>query len=318
MKETGCTRRIVSLFAKCLLLLPQFVSAQVDTLSFLHVTDLHLIFGIERYQPDFVQKRKHFANGVKPFSDFITNKPGETKSTFIVATGDLVDFFEAESIGGSTIDFQAEQFERLVHKSQHPVFLTLGNHDITSYDWRDTTVVSNQNGAGSARAAWIRNIPCFRKGTYYSRIFRVDKTVYRLIFLDDAYNSIRQDEKITIPYIGREQLRWLESQINQLPDDVEIILMHLPFPSGAGLPGYVNDLFSLLEKNHSVKLVLAGHNHRNAIKDFSSAGTGKFTMVQTGSFGYGPENWRQISLTGDKILISVPGKTLTEKTIPVN
>jgi hypothetical protein len=65
----------------------------------------------------------------------------------------------------------------------------------------DSTYTNNQFHAEWARAAWIRNTPCFKNGTYYSRVLKIDTTVFRLIFLDNGYYS---KEKLTdgqLPFI---------------------------------------------------------------------------------------------------------------------
>ena len=58
------------------------------------------------------------------------------------------------------------------------LYMTLGNHDITSYPREGY----HQNIAAEARATWIKNVPCFSKGTYYSRLYDVGSTTYRFIF----------------------------------------------------------------------------------------------------------------------------------------
>lgn len=291
-------------------------AAQPDTLSFLHISDLHLIFNLDVYQQNLAQSRKHFGQGIEPLKQFLQIMPEKTHSNFIAATGDLVDFYEGETKKGEMLDFQVEQFSRLLGFADVPVFLNLGNHDISSYSWKDTIRVSKQNHAGMARAAWIRNLACFKDGTYYSRVFEVKGMIFRLIFLDDAYNTVHQGENHILPYIDKAQLHWLKDQLQQSANDIEIILMHVPFTAVVAQPGSSSELYTLLAKNPSAKLILDGHNHKNVIQHFISSGDQKMAQVQTGSFGQRTENWRLIRLTKNNILISFPGKTETELTIP--
>jgi len=287
------------------------LSAQSDTLSFLHISDLHLIFDLEIFQKDLAQSRSHYGNGVKPFKDFLKKKPKETGAEFVIATGDLVDFYEAQKETGEMFGTQIEQFSKLLKPKKNMVFCTLGNHDISAYSWGDSSRVSTQNTTGEARAAWELNLPCFRNGTYYSRNVEVGKTNYRLIFLDNGYNTVSENESITIPYISREQLHWLEDQFNESDEDVEILLMHIPInPEKIGLPE-ADGLYSVLSHQPSLKLVLAGHNHRNIMKEFTTTDS-HFYQVQTAAFAQNSENWRVIRFTEDQILISFPGKTGNE------
>lgn len=286
-----------------------------DTLSFLHISDIHLIFNLETFQKDLAQSRSLYENGVEPFKKFLEKVPKETGSEFVIATGDLIDIYEGETEKGGQSDFQAEQFARLLDKCNVPVYPTLGNHDITSYSWENGTRSSTQNCAEQARAAWIRNANCFKEGTYYSRNFNVGGTTYKLIFLDNAYNSFPSEANIKIPYIDKIQLYWLEDQLQQSADDIEIIMMHLPITSASDQQKPSMEFYSVLEKNPSVKLVLSGHNHKNAITVFPFAENNKITQVQTGGFGQNNENWRLIRLTQDKIIVSQPGNTNNEMDI---
>jgi 3',5'-cyclic AMP phosphodiesterase CpdA len=288
------------------------VFSQTDTLSFLHISDLHLIFNLNSYQPDLAQNRKQYGQGITPLKQFLQTMPRKTKSDLVVATGDLIDFYEGETTDGGMMDFQVEQFSRLIGECPVPVLLTLGNHDIVAYSWEENLRASTQNVAGVARAAWIRSIPCFRNGTYYSRIFDVSGTKYRLIFLENGYYTVHQGENIVLPYIERPQLHWLEDQLQQSPDDVEIVLMHLPVTATVAEPVPTSELYSVLAKSPSAKMIIAGHNHKNAVQSFISLPDHKITQVQTGAFTQSPQNWRLIKLTKDQILVSFPGKTEIE------
>lgn len=289
--------------------------AQPDTLSFLHVSDIHLIFGLEKFQPNLAETRKHYANGVEPFKKFLKKKPSQTNAEFVVVTGDLVDFSEGETIGGEMSGWLVDQFSKLVKKQKEQLFFTLGNHDIAAYSWGDSSRVSSQENAGKSRAHWIRNVSCFSEGSYYSHVVQVGKTTYQLIFLDNSYNTVAKNEPVSVPSISREQQHWLEARFADSPDDVEIVLMHIPM--NPGMKGFAenNSVFSVVSKQNSLKLILVGHNHRNEMKEFQNTES-HFYQVQTGAFAQNPENWRVIRLTEDNILVSSPGKTEYEFSIP--
>lgn len=295
------------------------VLAQTDTLSVLQITDIHLIFNQEVYHPEMMEyrKQKGYDQGEPRLRQFLQTIPRETKSNMVVATGDLVDFLEGETRDGNLLNIQAEQLSKLLGDYQVPVMLTLGNHDAFTFNWRDNKLYPNQNFTGRARANWIRNVPCFKDGTYYSKIYQVGKTTYRLIFLDDIFFRFKIEEEVENPYMEKSQLYWLKTQLDESDKDIEIILMHIPFNEDVDQGKISNELYSVLAARPSVKLILAGHHHRNGIQRFTSAGNNKIVQVQTSAFAKGIENWRQIKFTENKISVSFPGKTESELLIPI-
>ncbi len=301
-----------------------------DTLTFVHISDVH-ICNLTGYHPDFVQKRKHFGNGINTYPGFLKTVPGKVNADFVVVTGDNIDYFEAETEKGGMLDTQIEQYASILDNSKIPVYLTLGNHDIASYritpgPWTG----NNQFQSGKARAAWMRNVPCFKNGTYYSHVYKIDTTTFRLIFLDDAYYSTPEISDGELPFsMDPFQLRWLDDQLKASTSDIEIIFMHIPLPKGKAVDGQilteqtsiysskteVFNLFSVIEKNSSSKLIFAGHNHVNDINRYILPGGNILTQVRTGALAYDANNWRVIKITKDKILISQAGSTRTEYTI---
>lgn len=309
------------LFAFCLLLNGATL-AQTDTLSFLHITDLHVIFNQKGYPPDMMEyrKQKQYDQGENRLRQFFQAVPGKTNSDMVIATGDLVDFFEAETADGKMLDLQAQQFSRLLDDYHIPVFLTLGNHDMFTFNWENGKLTHTQDFSGRARAAWIRNLPCFKNGAWYSELFQVGHTTYRLIFLDDAFYQFQTDDKHEIPYIDKAQLYWLNAQLHESDEDIEIILMHIPFSTGVDQSGATNVLYTALSQHPSAKLILAGHKHRNVVSKFPSGNGQTIVQVETGSLVQSPpdsQNWRLIRLTENSIFVSVPGKTENEVVIPV-
>lgn len=294
--------------------------AQTDTLSILHITDLHLIFEQKGYYQGMLEHRKakNYDQGETRLRQFLKTMPKKTNSDLVIATGDLIDFFEAKSTGGEWINTQVKQFSKLVADYRTPVLFSLGNHDGFSFDWQNNKLVHTQNFVGKARALWIRNLDCFKNGIYYSEVFQVGRTTYRLIFLDDSFYKFLPEDKTEVPYVDKSQLYWLADQLNESENDVEIILMHIPFPGNLRQSASKNELYETLSKSSSAKLILAGHNHRNAVQKFPAKDKSEIIQVQTGALVNSSDNWRQIRLSENDIRVSVPGKTETEVIIPVN
>ncbi len=289
-------------------------AAEPDTLSFYHLSDIHLVFQLETFQKDLAKNRASCVKGLAPFRDFIKYNNKEKDADFLVVSGDLVDIYKGETENGGMFGEQIESFTHLLKKSKKPVYTILGNHDITEYSW-DTARVSSQIEAGSARAEWIRNLSCFENGTYYSRIFKVGETTYRFIFLDNALNRFEGKTETDIPYIDKAQQSWLKNQFDASANDVEIVIMHIPLrKESCDVPE--NSIYSVLGIQSTLKLVLAGHNHKNRITKFGED-MSSFFQVQTAGFGSNPDAWRKIRLTENEILISEPGTLENELKIQI-
>lgn len=294
-------------------LLPTPAEARKDTLHILHLSDIHLIFNNDQFHPPLAANRRIYANGIDPFRNFMQTVPDETKADLVIINGDLVDFYDGMLPSGEMLAYQLEQFLDLVNEFSVPVSYVLGNHDIVSYGWKDNSRTSSQHVAGMARAAFIRNSPVMRNGTYYHQLFRVGGTQYRILYLDNAFNSFSAADGIVMPYLDYSQLRWLEYQLKNHPGDCAIVVMHIPMDIESETKPEVADVFKLLSSYSSVKLVLAGHQHINLIHSFETG----FAQVQTGAFATDPTNWRKLMLTDGSILVSQPGHTHIEMVLPI-
>ena len=299
--------------------LPGSVLAQRDTLSFLQITDLHVILNRDGYHPGMMDYRreKQYDQGESRLRQFLQNVTENTNTDLVIATGDLIDFFEAENKSGEFLDIQIVQFSQLLDEYQAKILLALGNHDIFTFHWQDSSLKVNQDNSGRARAAWIRNVSCFKNGTYYSESFSVGRTTYKFIFLDDSFYWFLPEEKFEVPYIDKSQLYWLNAQLQESENDVEIIFMHIPLNDPIAQTEYSKELYSVLSGNPSVRLILSGHQHKNIIREYNTTDDRKIFQVQTGALVLGEENWRLIRLTENNILVSVPGRTENEIIIPL-
>jgi 3',5'-cyclic AMP phosphodiesterase CpdA len=306
-------------------------SAESDTLTFIHVTDIH-VCNLTGYHPFFVEKRRHFGNNINTFPVFLDSVNNSRNPDFIVVTGDNIDFFDAEAEKGGMLETQVEQYSRLLDHIRLPVYITLGNHDIASYWINPGPAVGwNQINAERARTAWMRNIPCFREGTYYSQVYKIDSVTFRLIFLDNSYYSTEQITDGVLPFtIDQYQLLWLDAQMKASPSDVEIIFMHFPLPSGSVTDSKPTatptslfssktkafNLISVIEKNSSARLIFAGHKHISSIDKYVFPDGHNLIQIQTAAFGYSRSAWRIIKLTADKIIVGYPGSTRAELVVP--
>jgi len=303
------------------------VSAQNDTLAFAHLSDIH-ICNLSAYHPEFVKLRQHYGNGTAPLSDFIEIKVRQLGADAIIITGDLIDYFGAESSDGQMLETQIEQFVPLYSSSSVPMYLTLGNHDITTYWINDSLELEqSQLEAQRARAAWIRNISCFREGTYYSRTFRIDETSYRFLFLDNGYSLSNGS------YLDKTQLDWLDGQVKQFTDDPIIIFMHKYLPvtdlNGDSVLFTNNETITLdeqtcsqgflktLNENTNIKAIFCGHGHKN-VGEWLTFPTGhKILQTETAGFANDKNHWRMLKFTSDQIIIDSTGTRGREYVIEI-
>jgi len=300
--------RIYLLVVSCFILNYK-VYAQTDTLSFLHITDAHLMFNLENYDPDIVHHREYTRNykdANNKFSEFMNTIISQTGSEMVIATGDIIDFFDSKTASGNTIAHQVELFARYLDQYHHPFYMTLGNHDIFSYRWGNDKVLPDQLKAEAARAAWIRNMDVFRDGTYYSRIFKVGMTTYRFIFLDNSYYQFKKEENVVNPYIDKPQLHWLKAELalSESNDEIVIILMHIPFTEKSLLPESRNELYEALAGVSSVRLILSGHHHKDSVMQFPAKGKNVIIQVETNALVSSADNWRLVQLTENQISVS--------------
>ena len=303
-----------------------FAQEKKDTLQFVHLSDLHLIFSPEIYNDSFINGRyNYFWKDSNPVKNFFKTTAPSIEADFIAITGDLIDFYEAETNDGRMLATQIEQFKRFTDSiTNQTLYLTLGNHDITSYPKGSY----NQNSANMARSSWVKNVPVFSNGTYYSRIYEVGSTTYRLIFLDNSYFSGRTNKEQADFIIDIPQLDWLKSQLKESSYDKEIIFMHMPLPSYNSdeqtYDEYIersrtSEFMNIITEtdNSSVQVIVAGHRHKNEIHLFDFPDKPSFTQVLTGAFGNSVENWRIIELTESDIIIHEPHLSNDQLKIPL-
>lgn len=302
---------------------------QKETLKFMHLSDLHLIFHPKSYNTDFVASRfNYFWDTTDSVKSFFKSVPPKIKPEFIAITGDIIDYYDTYTSDGIMMGTQIEQFQTFIDSvTNEQLYMTLGNHDITSYTKEDY----HQNIASEARATWIKNVPCFAKGTYYSRLYDVGSTTYRLIFLDNSYFSKKEKPDEASFIIDEFQLDWLKSQLSESSTDKEIIFMHmlLPFNKGKGLDKesydeYVTrtrtkEFLDILTKtkNSSLQVIVSGHEHENKIHKFDFSEDHSFTQIMTGALGNTLDNWRLFEITEFDIIVYDVGTESIETTIPL-
>ncbi len=316
----------VVLQASCLFLTAAV--ADSGTLSVVQITDTHLCV-LDGYDPEFVNRRQSFGNGITPLRSFLETVTERTAAEAVVVTGDLIDYYEAETAAGPLRAAQIEQWLPLAQSCPVPLFLTLGNHDLTSYWFQESesTIRSSQSRARHARAAWIRNLSCFRQGTYYVRTFNAGPTRYRFLFLDNGH-SLTDGE-----LIDSVQLDWLIYQLGLAGNDPVVVFMHrylaVPDLNGDGVafsqkPDVTVDettcskgFLKALNDHANVQALFVGHGHRNVSEWIPFPRGHRVLQTETAAFAASPQNWRLLEFTEDQILVHFPGGTRLELICPI-
>lgn len=303
-------RRLIAPF----LLLAVLATGQAATprVEFLHLTDTHVV-DLSKVAEPLAVARKHFGNTGADLAKFLAGPTRPSGSDFILITGDLIDGFSFVAGDGRRVLGQIEAFHRAISSCRVPMFLLLGNHDITHYGLSTAAKpAADQSVAGEARAAWMAAAPSMRRGTYYAIDQQVGETKYVILMLDNGYSAAGAKDT-PASRMAHEQLYWIRRQTETHASATIILALHIPFGTDSGSQG----IKSAVAGARNIALVLAGHNHKDGIEDVAFGET-TAVQVRTAAFGYGVNNWRRVCLHPDRIEIFATGKQeAVEKTIPI-
>ncbi|MFA7228076.1 MAG: metallophosphoesterase [Melioribacteraceae bacterium] len=313
---------------------PVHAQQKYDSLNVIHLTDLH-ICSWEGYSPDLRTKRRlQYADNQADFENFLRTMPLELHADAIMTSGDNIDFFAGEAVDGTLKAGQIENFVEVIGKSSVPVYLTLGNHEISTFYTKsakdENVLLGGHYNAEKAKAAWIRNSKVFENGTYYSKIIRVGNTDYLFLFLEAIY---RIEKNPTDAFWNPEMIEWLNHELEMNPDAIAVMFFHVPLPvpdnnnDGVYLSKpsvarpdkdlYSSGIMKTLNDHKNISALFVGHNHENIIEEMIMPDGRKIPEIETGSFGEGKSNWRLLTFLSDKIKISVPGNIKNEFLIPI-
>ena len=285
--------------------------AQVPSVEFLQLTDTHVTDHSQVAEP-LAAARKHFRNSADELAKFLAGTDHPPGSNFILFTGDLIDGFSFAAGDGRRVLGQIEAFQRAIAGCRVPVFLLLGNHDLSHYGVSAAAKpAADQSVAGEARAAWIKAAPCFRQGTYYAIEQKVGETQYVILMLDNGYSAAGAKDAAGFQ-MAHEQLYWLRRQTELHAGATIILALHVPLGADTGSAA----IKGAVAGARNIALILGGHNYRDQIEDLA-LGASTPVQVRTAAFGYGAGNWRRICLYPDRIEVHATGKQdIVEKTIP--
>lgn len=294
-----------------LLGLPLLAGSSQDELAveFIHVSDTH-VMSLKGVHPKMIAHRQHYKHSSKTFSDFLTRVDQEYRPSFVLHSGDVVDFYSTIGPDEAPVYGQVNRFKLIYERSPMPIYLSLGNHDIQHYrlEGVQDRLVADQFVAGEARAEWIRTISCFHSGSYYSFEKKAGETRYVFLMLDNGYYGswhLAGSKRTRTFHFAHEQLYWLEKQLELHKDKIIVLAMHVPLTDNP----MSQAIQAAIAGRRNVVAAFVGHAHRvDTIEERHVDEGHTLFQVRTPSFAVNESHWRRVRLLEDRIEISFTGK----------
>jgi 3',5'-cyclic AMP phosphodiesterase CpdA len=274
---------------------------RAPVVEFLHLTDTH-VTDLRGVAAPIAKARAHFGATGEALEKFLAGPAGPRGMEFILLTGDLIDGYSFVADDGRRVYGQIEAFRHATRACPVPLFVLLGNHDLSHYGLNPAQKpAADQSVAGEARAAWSAALPVLRRGTYYTFERPVGATRYVFVLLDNGYSAAGSDDKGGFR-MGHEQLLWLRRQAETHRDATLIVALHVPL----GTDAQSQAIKTALTGAGKVALFLAGHVHKDGIDEIA-LGEARAVQVRTHAFGYGANHWRRVRLHPDRIEVYATG-----------
>ncbi len=303
-----------------------YAQVEKDTVKILHISDPHVVYQLSKTHPIFAGLRKHLIGSEDSLNNFLKIIPPKVNADAVIITGDLIDYYKAEISKEceTAVSNQVEQFKKIYENSKVPLYLTLGNHDISYYEVneQDSEKVEIQYVAKEAKASFIRNIECFRNGTYYKKKYTVGKTNYHLFFLDNGYYNLND-------LFDPIQLDWVRDELKKIGNEPVLMFFHRYYPigdvNGDGIAIKKNrptdwpkkqdcssGMLKIINEHKNIKAMFVGHQHNNSWEGIKFPNGQIVYEIMTSALFKGTNNWRLIKFTESNILVSKPGILETE------
>ncbi len=263
-----------------LALLWPLVSAQ--SLEVVHITDTH-VMQIEGIHPALRPLHQSNIHSASQLEKFLAERRASPPA-FFLHTGDILEAMRYDSEPGPPLNGQIEHFQSIHKLSPAPMYLTLGNRDVSWYRQAEgkQVVVRDPAMATEARAAWRQAFDCFRNGTWYSFEKRAGATAYLFAVLD---NSVTND-----PEFVQSQLAWLRKLVAESKPAAMVIAVHIPLNENA----FGESVKEILKSIDKPVLVLAGHRHTDGVEEISTSP--RRVQVRSASFTGGKLSSRRVVL----------------------
>jgi len=251
----------------------------VEELKFVHISDVH--FSQELDNTPYKLRK----NSPELFDDAIAQINEIPGVSFVMFGGDLVDRAKESELLG---------FLEHAKNIRAPWYYTFGNHD-------------SMLGGHLTPERYIANVkkanPNFKSDkTYYSFS---PKNGYKVIVLD----SIIRDRLTSNGEIPKEELEWLDKELNAAKKQVVLIFLHVPIqePIAAEHHKMLNsqEVMNVIGKYKNPIAVFQGHYHVSKIKQMNN-----ILFVSTPALVSYPNAFREIKITNedDKVIFDIKTK----------
>ena len=249
----------------------------VDELKFIHISDVHYSQELDN-TPYKLRK-----NSPELFDDAIAQINETPGVSFVMFGGDLVD--RASELLG---------FLEHAKNLRAPWYYTFGNHD-------------SMLGGYLTPDKYLGNVkkanPNFKSNkTYYSF---TPKSGYKVIVLD----SIIRDRLTSNGEIPKEELEWLDKELEAAKKQVVLIFLHVPIqePIAAEHHKMLNaqEVMNVIGKYKNPIAIFQGHYHVSRIKQMNN-----ILFVSTPALVSYPNAFREIKITNedDKVVFDIKTK----------
>ena len=243
--------------------------SSASTLKFVQLSDTHLSDrGVNTTY-------KMLASSKDLLNDAIDQINATDSVSFVMVTGDGID----TPIEKSEIWFCEE-----MKKLKYPWYMTLGNHDISIDGWltkeRFITVLKEKN----PNYTFDRSYYTFKP-----------KEGFKVIVLDGVI-----DYKLTANgNISEQQLRWLNSQLSTVKNEVVLIFLHYPllepYSSQTHRIQNADELYTVLNRYKYPIAIFSGHYHAARITR-----EGHILHVSTPALASYPNAFRIVTVSNEK------------------
>ncbi len=221
---------------------------RLNSSEFIYLTDTHLGADPIGYYQQY-SYNKSFTEIIAALKTWIIDNGN---IDFILHGGDIID-----QTSEANIDLAKKEFSDL----PVPLYLCLGNHDLTAINSLNTWLVNAEN-------FFMDNKPCF---CLENDLYAVH--VMPSYWCETPYYWDREEQNVNF---SDEQIQSLEKNLLKYSDKkVQILLTHSPvFGLSAEQTGfdepyhetkekYVDIILEIVKRHSSLKVVLGAHNHMN-------------------------------------------------------
>lgn len=250
-----------------------------DELKFVQMSDIHYTQELDN-TPFKLRK-----NSPELFDDAISQINETSGISFVMITGDLVDRAKATELDG---------FLEHAKKIKAPWYFAFGNHD-------------SMLGGSLTPEKYIEKVKSVNSNIKNDKSYYAfsPKKGYKVIVID----PIIRDRITSKGFLPKEQLEWLDKELNNSQKQVVLICTHVPVVAPLADDHHFmenhQEVFDVISKYKNPIAILQGHYHVSKIKQMNN-----ILVVSTPALVSYPNAYREIKITNehDKTVFDIKTK----------